>query len=307
MKKTPVYIITGFLGSGKTTLVKQLIEQNSGRKKVAVIQNEFSPAALDGQELKRQTNFDFDLLEINNGSVFCVCLLSGFISSLLKFIQQHSPEIILLESSGLSDPIAVGQIFNSPQLQEYVYLAGSVCIVDALNFKNLDKMMLRIKHQLIIADYIIINKTDLMEQYEEILLETEVVNPYAKKYFATYCNVPFNEILKPLDESVLQSYRLKDSGEKGAGRPEIQSVVFRSVKPLKYNNIERFLSEVTQNCYRLKGYIKTEDDKGYAVQAVFSDFNIQEIPVKVTQTELIAMGENISHEFFNGKYEYFNK
>ena len=126
MKKTAIYIVTGFLGSGKTTFIKQVIDSNDNKKKIAVIQNEFAPANFDGKELKRLTHKDFDLLEINNGSVFCVCLLSGFLHALKKLVIQYKPEIILLEASGLSDTIAIGQIFNSPELQYLLYLAGTI-------------------------------------------------------------------------------------------------------------------------------------------------------------------------------------
>ena len=70
----PFYLITGFLGSGKTTLLKYLLNHVGSRYRIAVIQNEFAPTGMDGMELKRESP-DFKLLEINNGSVFCVCQL----------------------------------------------------------------------------------------------------------------------------------------------------------------------------------------------------------------------------------------
>src|SRR4030042_6503640 len=105
MVKTPVYLIAGFLGSGKTTFIQQAIDHFSGKCRTGIVQNEFAPASIDGKELKRMTSSDFDLLEINNGSIFCVCLLSGLIFSLKKFVEKYQPDILLIESSGLSDVI----------------------------------------------------------------------------------------------------------------------------------------------------------------------------------------------------------
>jgi G3E family GTPase len=72
MTQIPFFLVTGFLGSGKTTFLKSALEKLP-KKKVAIIQNEFAPASIDGTELKRQDG-NYKTLEINNGSVFCVCL-----------------------------------------------------------------------------------------------------------------------------------------------------------------------------------------------------------------------------------------
>ena len=74
VKKIPFHIISGFLGSGKTTFLKRVIAKYGGQVNVGIIQNEFAPSNIDGAELRKSGN-DFHLLEINNGSVFCVCLL----------------------------------------------------------------------------------------------------------------------------------------------------------------------------------------------------------------------------------------
>lgn len=98
MAKIPFYLVTGFLGSGKTTLLKRYLDKYSDEKKIAVIQNEFAEINVDSREL-RKTGKSFELLEMNNGSVFCVCLLGDFVSSLSDFILQHHPDMIVLEAS----------------------------------------------------------------------------------------------------------------------------------------------------------------------------------------------------------------
>ena len=109
MSKIPFHIISGFLGSGKTTFLKRILEQYSGEKKIGIIQNEFAPANIDGVEL-RKSGKDFNLLEINNGSVFCVCLLGDFVSSLEKFVDEYHPDDIIIEASGLSDTTSISEI-----------------------------------------------------------------------------------------------------------------------------------------------------------------------------------------------------
>jgi G3E family GTPase len=148
------------LGSGKTTFLKKIIREYSGTYRLGIIQNEFAPSNIDGEELK-QSNCEFSLLEINNGSVFCVCLLTDFARSLEKFINSCSPEIIIMEASGLSDTTSVSEILSSGNLKEKIVLASNWCIVDALNFSKTGFMKQRVSHQLRMADVVVINKTDL--------------------------------------------------------------------------------------------------------------------------------------------------
>ena len=120
----PLNLINGFLGSGKTTFLLHYLDTFAKGRKIGVIQNEFSPAGIDG-ELITQQGKAYQLLEVNNGSVFCVCLLGGFINSLSSFIDDYAPDEIIMEASGMSDPVSIGQIFQSPILKNKVFLGYS--------------------------------------------------------------------------------------------------------------------------------------------------------------------------------------
>ena len=275
MKKTAVYLITGFLGSGKTTFLKQVIDSFPDNKKLAIIQNEFAPANIDGAELCRTTDKNFELLEINNGSVFCVCLLSGFITSLNDFVTQHQPDLLLLEASGLADPISVSEMFHAPVFIDKLYLAGSICIIDALNFLKQDKLIQRIRHQVKIADVVLINKTDLNPNLEAIQVMVNEINPFAQIKSATHCNVPIEELFNTLAKP-FQKQNNADSIRSGR-RPDINSAVLRSTRPLNHSRAELFLKQLSNISYRVKGYILLDNGKNIAIQAVFKNYKMQEI------------------------------
>ena len=116
MGKTPFFLITGFLGSGKTTFLKMITTQFGNKLRIGIVQNEFAPGAVDGTELKNSGS-SFEILEVNNGSVFCVCLLGSFIKSLSEFVETHQPDMLFLEASGLSDPTKTISPFIFPDLQ----------------------------------------------------------------------------------------------------------------------------------------------------------------------------------------------
>ncbi|MBN2213933.1 MAG: GTP-binding protein [Bacteroidales bacterium] len=307
MSKTPVYLITGFLGSGKTTFIRQSIGHFSGKNKTGIIQNEFAPASIDGKELKRITGKDFDILEINNGSVFCVCLLSGFITSLKKFVMKYQPDILLIEASGLSDVMSVGEVFNSPELQEHIFLAGTICIVDAGHFMKIENLMPRVRHQVMIADHLLINKTDLNPGHRDILAKIEAINPFGKKYLTTYCDVGLDEIFQPMPVPSWKKLSVFTETPGDAGRPEVRSAVFRSGRPLNSEHLDEFVRLVASKSYRFKGMVWLSNEKTYSIQAVFDDVQYTEVERFDRQTELIAVGKDINIKELKSIYGYYSK
>ncbi len=81
MSHIPFFLVTGFLGSGKTTFLKRILNKYASEKKVAIIQNEFAPANIDGTDLKNDEK-KFEILEINNGSVFYPSHLRNFLDNI---------------------------------------------------------------------------------------------------------------------------------------------------------------------------------------------------------------------------------
>ncbi len=135
----------------------------------------------------------FEVLEVNNGSVFCVCLLGSFMDSLAEFTDQYSPDLVIIEASGLSDPIAIAEILQHEKLVDRIYLSAVWCIVDGQNYHKVSKMNTRVQRQVMIADRIILNKSDLMEGNQDVLLtDLTELNPDAEITTSTYCQVPLD-------------------------------------------------------------------------------------------------------------------
>ena len=122
MSRIPFILLTGFLGSGKTTFLKRLLARYSSDGKIGIIQNEFAPGSVDGTELM-QSGMPFEILEVNNGSVLCVCLLGSFVKSLRIFVEECRPDALILEASGLSDPISIGEMLQAPDLSGRLFLS----------------------------------------------------------------------------------------------------------------------------------------------------------------------------------------
>ncbi len=131
-QKIPATVITGFLGAGKTTLVRHMLE-NAGGKRIALIINEFGDVGVDGEVLKgcgdELCNED-DILELANGCICCT-VADDFIPTMQKLIDRdEAPDHIVIETSGLALPQPLVKAFNWPEIRSRVTVDGVVTVVD---------------------------------------------------------------------------------------------------------------------------------------------------------------------------------
>jgi G3E family GTPase len=307
LNKTPFILVTGFLGSGKTSLLMDLVGKYGNHLRLALIQNEFAPGHVDGFTLK-QTSQPFDLLEINNGSVFCACLLGDFISRLAPFIEQHKPNLIILEATGLADPISLAQVLQSPELSDKLYLAGSWCVVDAVHFNQIIGTVTRANHQIRVADIVLINKTDLVRNTALIQAKILEINPYAKileTLFGSTDKINLPNYLVSLGNgdkltSEVQSLELIEESKQIYpdikildNRPNLSSCVVRSNRFFHEGPVREFIQTQSTLQHRIKGYIRIDESDTLAIQSVFSVVSFKIITGYFSPSELIAIGPDL--------------
>jgi G3E family GTPase len=296
VSKIPFHIISGFLGSGKTTFLKRIIDSYSVDYKIGIIQNEFAPANIDGAELKKLGK-DFQLLEINNGSVFCVCLLGDFVRSLEKFIDEVQPEVIIIEASGLSDTTSIAEVISAGSLADKIYLASNWCVVDAQNFAKVGLMKQRVSHQIRMADVVVINKTDLIKTgTEQIRAEIKKANPFSEIRETTFCDIDFE-----LGNSAVKKFYLGEL--RAMSRPEVNSMVIKSGRKMTRSCLEIFLNEWAPKAYRIKGFVNLKEGKTAAIQCTFSSVEIIEIANDFHPTELVAISDQFTIQEWNRAYK----
>ena len=295
MNKIPFHIVSGFLGSGKTTFLKRVIENYAGKCKLGVIQNEFAHSNTDGVELK-QLKKEFQLLEINKGSVFCVCLMGDFIRSLEKFIDKFHPEMLVIETSGLSDTTSIAEVLSTGSLGEKVFLSSNWCIVDAVNFSKSGLMKQRVMHQIRMADMVLLNKIDLGDgDSSRLTEEIRSINPFAEIKPTTFCEVDFD----PEFGQVPKFY--PDLG-KPLSRPDVHSMVIKSGRKLTQESLVLFLNEWAPKAYRIKGYVNFKNGKTLAVQCVFDLIKFSEISGTIHPTELVAITDQFTLRDWNHSF-----
>ncbi|ORE96482.1 cobalamin biosynthesis protein CobW [Stappia sp. 22II-S9-Z10] len=132
-EKIPATVITGFLGAGKTTLIRNLLLHADGRR-IALIINEFGDLGVDGEVLKGcgiESCADDDVIELTNGCICCT-VADDFIPTMTALLDRpQAPDHIVIETSGLALPQPLVQAFNWPGITERVTVDGVVTVVDA--------------------------------------------------------------------------------------------------------------------------------------------------------------------------------
>ncbi|MFW5657571.1 MAG: CobW family GTP-binding protein [Bacteroidota bacterium] len=302
MPKIPLFLVTGFLGSGKTTFLREIIRQHGEHTSIGIIQNEFAPANIDGEVLNYESDNPFHILEINKGSVFCVCLLNDFVSSAIKFLETYKPEALFIEASGLSDPIAIAQIISKSKLNTCVYLAQTWCLVDGSTYFTQTRHNTQLKHQIEIADTLIINKADRAGDIDEIRNSLRGINPLAKIEVTTFARLNKIELHKPFG-LLPRAFQAGEHSDipRGSNPPDIEFVVYRSHKPLLKEDIKA-LFETRNNLgeiMRAKGFVITPVRANLIhLQYASGHLNMQVLPNnnKRMQSEVIILGHNLNEK-----------
>lgn len=131
--KIPATVITGFLGAGKTTMIRNLL-QNAEGKRIALIINEFGDLGVDGDVLKGcgiETCTEDDIVELNNGCICCT-VADDFIPTMEKLLERDErPDHIIIETSGLALPQPLVAAFNWPEVKTQVTVDSVVTVIDA--------------------------------------------------------------------------------------------------------------------------------------------------------------------------------
>lgn len=135
MTKTPITIITGFLGAGKTTFIRNIAKQSSGVK-LAFIVNEFGEMGFDGSLLQDDDQDEIALIELANGCI-CCRVDDDFLPSIKKILSQDIPaEHIIIETSGLALPLPLVNALNHEGIKDKVELNAIITLVDAVSVRD---------------------------------------------------------------------------------------------------------------------------------------------------------------------------
>jgi G3E family GTPase len=189
----PITVLTGFLGAGKTTLLNRILNGNHGLK-VAVLVNDFGSITIDAELV---VGVESDVISLANGCICCT-IRDDLVETVLQTIDRpERPEYILLEASGVAEPMSIAQTFNNPSLRDRLRTDSVICVVDAEQFFTAPETTQLKLFQVACADMIVLNKVDLVGrgQLAEIRAWLDSRFHRYRLIEASHCSVPLEILL----------------------------------------------------------------------------------------------------------------
>lgn len=248
-EKIQLILISGFMGAGKTTFLQNILD-NYNDYKVGVLVNEFGAISIDGKVLPRD---GIELIEINNGSIFCACLKADFVKTMVALSKQPI-DYLFIENSGLGDPSNFLKLLA--EIDEYTErkydFKGAICVVDSELFLDYNEIFTPVQNQIASSDFVLVNKIDLVnpDQVEEIHQTIERINPEAYIYDTQFGKLPF----EVLSSHLKASDYIGETSNHDWNRPA--NYLFSSPLKVEKEPLSEFLSIIKPRILRLKGFLK---------------------------------------------------
>jgi len=247
-------LLTGFLGSGKTTFLLGLLRLYAG-KRVHVIVNEFGQVGVDGKLLP---GVGTALTEIVNGSIFCACRLDQF-EAALEQTRENASELILVEASGLSDPTAIRTVLEQTDRFNHIEYRGCIALADATRLHKVIDTARVCARQLSVADSIILTKTDIAPQ--------ERIQAVRTLLSARYPGIPVYPVSHgAVTQEMLDSLTLQYEAVDTDTRRDLtlQKYLLEVSPGMSSVQLTGFLKLIAEDTYRIKGFVRLQDGCFYA-------------------------------------------
>lgn len=301
--KIPVTIVTGFLGSGKTTFINNLLSQNRNVK-IVVVENEFGDISIDSRLI---ANYNpGSILELNNGCI-CCSLFNEFSLALQELVRQSDQfEQLIIETTGVADPEPIIQpFFQDADLLRLFEFRGTICVIDAMNFQEEIGQFEQLK-QMILSDLVLLNKVSdaAPEKLAYIRKKVSALNstvPLIETNFARIDLLQLNLLHAQIQDDLAKKLRKPIFCEPDESDFHSFSIRFGgSLDETRFRDwFTYFVSFWRKKIFRIKGLLQFENSPMYsAVQAVGGTFTIAEgpmiNPLETPENVLVFNGKDLS-------------
>ncbi len=304
-RRISVTVIGGFLGSGKTTLVNHLIRY--GGKRFGVVVNEFGDLGVDGALINTPLN-EGDVLELEGGCLCCVGR-EDLLRALLQLARAPKPpEYVLVELSGLADPVPVLQTLLDPDVKNVFEIDGLITVLDARNFFATLEGNPEAASQLAYSSAIVLNKADLAdtELLESVRDAVQQFSPLAEIVTTSRSEAPLEKILNlrafdpRFEESVGDHAHVHAQG--------VSQFVLEAESPLDLVRWQWFLQELILSkpaeVLRVKGWLALEGmTERILFQSVRDMFSAEATTERSTgRSSLVVIGRNLDKDEFRSRF-----
>jgi G3E family GTPase len=263
--RVPVTVLSGFLGSGKTTRLNALLRAPHGRR-IAVVVNEFGEVGIDGTRVAGASAF----VELENGCL-CCAVNEDLERTLLDLRARGGFDHLIIETTGLADPLPVTWTFGREGLADFYRIDAVVAVVDALNMERALAEAPEATLQIERADLVLLSKVDLApDGGREATARVMELNPSARIVPGTAEGVPWNLVL-----GAGASAPAPPADDAHRHASAWATWTFRTPGVVSEDALEELLLRLPVSVYRLKGLVRTDGPYAWAqVNAVAGRYDL---------------------------------
>lgn len=313
---TPVYILSGFLGSGKTTMLQHMIQEwKSLGKTPAVIMNEIGDVNLDGMMVDQ----DVAMAELLSGCI-CCSIRADLSMELYNLMETEKPDVIIIEASGVANPIEILDAVTETSLYNHMELKNLITVVDAAHLWELyqeqkGKTYRLMQEQIRCASVLILNKSDRVDAITITKLEAILRgwNAYAPIHTTVRCEVPstiYTDLSSVVDakETLAQNKQTSTSTEHShdhthsehmhGSHSHVMAYTHYFEHPINSEAFENVIRSLPTEVYRAKGILTFNDTASrFLFQYAYREMDFMKItPQKAVPDVAVFIGEHFDKE-----------
>ena len=321
----PVTIISGFLGSGKTTLLNHILKNQVGIK-TAVLVNEFGEIGIDNDLIIEGSE---DMIELNNGCI--CCSINGELLNTVSKVLERAEKLdyLIVETTGLADPLPVAMTFAAGDLREKVRLDSIITVIDGENFDFEINNTSVAYSQILYGDILLLNKSDLVNEKQLKKIE-EFINKIKKEpriLRSTNSEVALHTIMSVglFETDTFEFEKNKKNIEQNSNDHSshshdhsshshdhsshshnlntniegFTSVSYETFEPFSLRKFQYFLdNQISQNVFRAKGILWfMESDRKHIFHLSGKRFSLDDEEwTKEKSNKIVLIGKNLDHQ-----------
>lgn len=302
----PITLFTGFLGSGKTTIILNIAKQLPEDYQLVILKNEFGDVEVDSA-LAQDSHIE--ITEMTNGCLCCV-LVGKMQAAIEELLTKFTPDRIIIETSGSAYPAPIAlQIRQMDQSQ--VKLDSVITVIDAINFDGYKDKSFTAKSQAEFTDILLINKHEEISevQLEHTLDDVYELNPTTPKIKTDNGSVPYDLLFGLdtklfLDESESSVSDSLNKQNKDHHELEVELLELKDSKAFDVENFKTIIEKLdATKFYRIKGVVQTNNG-WHILNYVAGRYTFEPTLISRAQTEIVFMGYNI-HKMKPHLVKYF--